>query len=232
MGKAKEIMSGRDTILSTVRRQIGLRGGDTASRRTAVEDRLANPPQGLIPARGQLSHKKQIALFREQAESVSATVDRVKRAGDVPAAIAKFLRGNNLPQKIRHGDDPALSAMPWDREKMLEVETGPAKADDAVGVSAAFAGIAETGTLMLASGPDNPSTLNFLPETHIVVIDVDRITGDYESAFARLREKYGTGKMPRTTNFITGPSRSADIEQTLLLGAHGPKRLHIVIVDG
>ena len=93
----------------------------------------------------------------------------------------------------------------------------------------AFAGIAETGTLALVSGPANPTTLNFLPDNHIVVLRKEDVVADYESVFAMLRTAYGKGGAPRTLNFVTGPSRSADIEQTLLLGAHGPRRLHIVI---
>jgi len=86
------------------------------------------------------------------------------------------------------------------------------------------------GTVVLASGPDNPTTLNFLPDVHIVVVDASDIGADFETAMARLRERYGTATMPRTVNMITGPSRSADIEQTLLLGAHGPRKLHVIVV--
>ena len=99
-------------------------------------------------------------------------------------------------------------------------------------------GFAETGTLMMASGPDHPSTLNFLPETHIVVLPAARIGGAYEEGWAHLRAEAargdgeGDGFMPRTVNLVTGPSRTADIEQTIALGAHGPRRLHIVIVEG
>ncbi|MEZ5579927.1 MAG: LUD domain-containing protein [Candidatus Competibacteraceae bacterium] len=73
---------------------------------------------------------------------------------------------------------------------------------------------------MLLSGPHSPpTTLNFLPDTHIVVLRADRIVGAYEDAWDLLRAR-GLG-MPRTVNFITGPSRSADIEQTVQMGAHG-----------
>ena len=96
--------------------------------------------------------------------------------------------------------------------------------------SHAFAGVAETGTLVLLSGPDNPTTLNFLPDTHIVMLSADDVAGDYETVWRRLRERYGPGALPRTVNLITGPSRSADIEQTLILGAHGPRALHILVV--
>ena len=102
--------------------------------------------------------------------------------------------------------------------------------DDAIGVSHALAGVAESGTLVLASGADNPTTLNFLPETHVVVLAAEDVVGDYETVFAMLRKRYGKAALPRTVNMITGPSRSGDIEQTILLGAHGPRRLHIVII--
>ena len=97
-------------------------------------------------------------------------------------------------------------------------------------MSHAFAAVAETGTLVLISGADNPTTLNFLPDVHIVVVDASDIAPDFETVMARLRERFGAGVMPRTVNMITGPSRSADIEQTLILGAHGPRKLHVIVV--
>jgi len=123
----------------------------------------------------------------------------------------------------RMGGDPRLMDMPWS-ETTLEILRGPSDGHDLNAVSAAFAGIAETGTLALVSGPDNPTTLNFLPDDHIVLLPREAIEADYESVFAKVRSVYGKGEAPRTLNFITGPSRSADIEQTLLLGAHGPRR--------
>ncbi len=84
--------------------------------------------------------------------------------------------------------------------------------------------------LVLTSGPDNPTTLNFLPDVHVVVVDAADVASDFETAMARLRERYGVGDLPRTVNLITGPSRSADIEQTLMLGAHGPRKLHVIVV--
>jgi L-lactate dehydrogenase complex protein LldG len=97
-------------------------------------------------------------------------------------------------------------------------------------VSHAFAAVAETGTLVLTSGADNPTTLNFLPDVHIVVVGARDFASDFESALARLRGRFGAGTMPRAVNMITGPSRSADIEQTLILGAHGPRKLHVMVV--
>jgi L-lactate dehydrogenase complex protein LldG len=112
----------------------------------------------------------------------------------------------------------------------MEVLRGPSDGHDLAAVSHAFTAVAETGTLVLTSGPDNPTTLNFLPDVHIVVVDAADVAADFETVMERLRERYGTGIMPRTVNMITGPSRSADIEQTLLLGAHGPRKLHVIVV--
>ncbi len=83
---------------------------------------------------------------------------------------------------------------------------------------------------MLTSGADNPTTLNFLPDNHIVVVDAEDVAADFESVFARLRARFPSRQLPRVVNMITGPSRSADIEQTLILGAHGPRRLHVILV--
>lgn len=224
-------MSGRQAILSKVRASLA-ETGDDAARRAVVEARLAKPPKGVIPARGKLPDDARVDLFEALATKFAATVERVRSPADVPKAVAAYLRAKNLPAAVRVGADKRLAAMPWDREKALEIRSGPSDGDDEAGVSHAFGGIAETGTLVMTSGKDNPSTINFLPEHHIVVVEAADIDGDMESVLAKVRKKYGRGKMPRTLNFITGPSRSGDIEQKIILGAHGPRALHLILVDG
>jgi L-lactate dehydrogenase complex protein LldG len=218
-------VSDRAKIFGDIRRALGVTGNEDARRR-AVATRLAAAPGSVIPERGRSGDP--IALFRAEAERVFATVEQVATPAEIPARIADLLRAKNLPPRLRKGGDAYLATLPW-TATTLTLDSGPAQADDHVSLSHAFAGIAETGTLALVSGPDNPVTLNFLPETHIVVIEADKIVGDYETFWEMLRAAYGEGAMPRTVNFITGPSRSADIEQTLLLGAHGPRTLHIII---
>ena len=217
----------RDAILGKLRKSAS-RDGDEATARAAVEARLKGHPRGAIPARGQLDPRGQKDLFEAQATAVSATVARISALDEVPAAVADYLRGENLPTSLKMAPDPKLEACSWDKAPMLDIAYGKADPDDQVTVTAAFAGIAETGTLMLASGPESPTTLNFLPDTHIVVLRAAEMVGAYEEAWDRLR---ATGRMPRSVNFITGPSRSGDIEQTLHLGAHGPRRLHIILVE-
>ena len=218
----------RDAIFANIRRSLGVTGAEP-TRREEVADRLKAHPRGVIPKRGQLEPQARIDLFRTMVEAASGTVDMVAR-DKVPAAIAAFLRAHNLPMRLRRGADARLAALPWDQERTLTIDVGPSDGNQLAAVSHAFGAIAESGTLMLTSGADNPTTLNFLPDTHIVVVDAKDVAGDYETLWARLRLALGEGVMPRTVNLITGPSRSADIEQTLILGAHGPRRLHVVVV--
>ena len=224
-------MNPREAILAKVRASLAAAGDDEARRRL-VAARLEKAAPGVIPARGQLDPAARVALFCDMAEKVSASVQRVTGADKVPAAVTAYLRSKNLPASVRMGDDARLAAMPWAKQRSLEVKRGPSDGDDEAGVSHAFGGVAETGTLVLHSGGDNPTTINFLPEHHIVVIDAKDIAGDLETVLAAVRRKFGAGRMPRTLNMVTGPSRSGDIEQKLLLGAHGPRALHIVVVEG
>ncbi len=220
--------SARAQILSAVRRNLRADCGEGA-RRNEVDARLREHPRGPVPARGDLAPGGRVDLFQQQAETASATVTRVAAWTDVPGAVGAFLRGRNRSAEVTLAPHPDLQDIDWAvGAPVLGVRHGAPDADTAVGVSRAFAGVAETGTLLVRSGADSPTTLNFLPENHIVALHAADIVGAYEEAWDRLR---AAGAMPpRTVNLITGPSRTADIEQTLQLGAHGPMTLHIVVV--
>lgn len=218
----------REDVLANIRRSLGVTGRE-APRQAAVANRIGEAPRGVVPQRGQLDRDGRIALFATRATAAAATVTVLDRSAEIPAEVARFLRDINAPATIRIGDDARLSALPW-TETSLEVATGRSHGVDLNAVSHAFGGIAESGTLALVSGADNPTTLNFLPDNHVVVVAGDDVAGDYETVLAGLAAQYGPQGMPRTLNFITGPSRSADIEQKLILGAHGPRRLHIIVV--
>ncbi len=221
----------RDQMLGAIRGALG-RGALSATAAAALDARLAEPHPGPVPARGQCGPAERIALFLAEAERVNATTERLAAWDAVPERVAAYLRAANRKLEVRVAPDPHLANIPWDREPALGVSSGVGRPDDAVAVTGAFAGVAETGTLVLLSGPGSPTTLNFLPTDHIVVMPSDRVVGSYEDAWSRLRADVGSGTLPRVVNWITGPSRTADIEQTLLLGAHGPRRLHILLIDG
>ena len=223
--------SSRDTVFASVRRALGVTSQE-APRRQEVDGRLAGHPRGLVPARAQLPAAERLALFKDMVVAAAASIDHLPSADDVPGAVAAYLRGRNLPPTILRGGDARLASLPWHREPNLDVWIGASDGRQLAGLSHAFAGVAESGALVMLSGPDNPSTLNLLPDHHLVVVDAADVAGDYESVWTRLREQFGPGVMPRTVNWITGPSRSADIEQTLLLGAHGPRSLHVLLVGG
>jgi L-lactate dehydrogenase complex protein LldG len=229
MEGAERIVTSRDTILATIRRSLGVTGAE-ASRRATVTQRLTAHARGVIPERGQRPPEERIALFRSMVAAAAGTTTRVKDPADVPREVAALLRAHNLPMAVRRGDDPRLAALPWGRERTLTVSTGASDGSDLVGLSHAFGAVAESGTLMLLSGADNPTTLSFLPDTHVVLVSAADVAGDYETLWERLRARFGEAIMPRTVNLITGPSRSADIGQTLILGAHGPRRLHVIVV--
>jgi L-lactate dehydrogenase complex protein LldG len=223
-------VNSRSDILASIRRSLAVTG-DEPSRRQAVSKRLATHPRNLVPKRCEGDRAHRLTLFTEMALAVSATVERLAGLEEVPAAVQGFLRAHNLPQRIRHGADALIEGLPWAmRSRSLERRRGRAEPSDETSLSRAFAGVAETGTLILASGPDNPTTLNFLPENHIVLLAAEDVAGNYEDVWDRLRAIYGS-TLPRTVNMITGPSRTGDIEQTIELGAHGPRRLHILIID-
>ena len=220
-------MSSRDAILDAIRDSI-----DRSRRRTdgdrTVQERLTRHPLGVLP-QVPADREGLTGLFIERARTAAASGEVVRRE-DIAPRVAQWLRQHNLAKQLRTGSDVRLSGCDW-VSNGLDITTGPSDGADLNGLSHALAGVAETGTLVLASGQDNPTTLNFLPENHIVLIEASAIEGNLEGAMAQVRNRFGAGIMPRTINLVTGPSRSADIEQTLILGAHGPVRLHIMVVE-
>jgi L-lactate dehydrogenase complex protein LldG len=199
------------------------------------ETKGAPKPGPLVPRRGQLTGRALVDLFRKQAEAASATVVEVARAADVPAAVTEYLKGRNLPAEVKLSPDSRVSGLDWTSQPLLETSRGASAGKDPASVTPVLSGVAETGTLVVHSGEATPNTLHFLPETHIAVVYRNELVGTYEDAWAALRHKFGAdlsgGAMPRTVSLVTGPSRSADIGKILLMGAHGPKRLHIILVD-
>ena len=218
----------REQILAGIRRSLK-RGRLDATRETELREHVAAHRRTLVPARAAaLADPRRVDLFVGMAEEVQATVARVISPAAVPEEVARYLAAENLPADLVRAPDPSLDDILWDARPLLRIRRGRAEAGDTASLTPCFAAIAETGTLMLISGAETPTTLNFLPDTHIVLVYADQVVATYEDGWDRLRTN---GRMPRAVNFITGPSRTGDIEQRIELGAHGPRRLHIVLVD-
>ena len=221
----------RERILAAVRSSLG-RSRLDPNGEAELRARLAAPRRNLVPARATVADERgRVELFVAMAEEVQATVTRVISLAAVPEAVARYLAAENLPAELVMAPDPNLEEIPWNTWPLVQIRRGPAEAEDRVSLTPCHAAIAETGTLMLISGAQTPTTLNFLPETHIVVVRYDQIVATYEDGWDRLRAGKTAEVLPRAVNFITGPSRTADIEQHIELGAHGPRRLHIVLVE-
>jgi L-lactate dehydrogenase complex protein LldG len=227
-------MTARDDILGGIRRSLG-RGVLTGASADALAERVAAHRRNLIPARAaSLDAAGRVDLFVRMAEAVQSTVARVAADSDVPGEVARYLAAENLPAEVTMAPDPGLDALPWADRPLLQIRRGKAEAGDAVSLTPCLAAVAETGTLMLISGEATPTTLNFLPDTHIVVLRAGQVVASYEDGWDLLRAQAADRLwgLPRTVNFITGPSRTGDIEQRIELGAHGPRRLHVIFVDG
>ncbi len=216
----------RIEILARIRRNAG--AGSGAAAREAAR-RAASAPRP-IPARARGAPAALVERFVAMATEAAATVERVAGPARVPEAVAAWLGAAGLPPSIVTAPDESLDAIPWSTQPGLRRRRGPAEATDRVAVTPAFAGIAETGTLMVRSGPATPNALHFLPDVHIALLRRDAIVGGYEDAWRRLTRDRGA--LPRTVVLITGPSRSSDIERTVQIGVHGPRRLRILLLDG
>ncbi|WP_087752821.1 LutC/YkgG family protein [Paraburkholderia caledonica] len=213
----------RRNILARIRAAQGREPEPSPSEREAAADYLARHPSGPRPD----MPADLTGRFIEEAQKMATTVDTVASLSDVPAAAYRYLADHSLPlQAIAWG---TLQDLRWN-DAGLAVEFRKPKDGDVVGLTGCFCATAETGSLVLLSGPDTYASAGLLPETHIAIVPASRIVAGHEEAFALIRSE--RGELPRAVNFISGPSRTGDIEQTIVLGAHGPYRVHVIVVLG
>ncbi len=204
-------MSAREAILTRVR--------------AATAGTRAPPAAGMIPRAAGTLTEDPLLRFRRLAEASGSTLDEAASAAAAPVRVAAYLKEAGLTHAAVVW--PALAALPWAAAGIAAEARAP-QTTDAIGITGAFCGIAETGTLLLLSAGDSPGATSLVPETHIALLPRERIVRDFEAAFARVRTEHGS--LPRALAFISGPSRTADIEQTIVIGAHGPRRVHIILV--
>jgi L-lactate dehydrogenase complex protein LldG len=217
----------RDAVLGRVRKAIGASSRDRA--RSDADAYIAAHAQGPRPA----MPTDLIGRFLQRASDMESTVERVADRAAIPVAVARYLEALTLSTALAHQKSsrgvcwPELADLDW-RGAGLDVEARPTTGDDRLGITGAFCAIAETGTLVMLAGADTPTATTLLPDTHVAVLRADRIVSGMEEALALVRHE--RGQLPRAVNMISGPSRTGDVEQTIVLGAHGPFRVHIVVV--
>lgn len=197
----------RDTVLQAIRDALG-------NTRTAPASRPPAPRPAFAGA--------VLDRFRERLATHACTLHEIDSLDEVPAQVMAWLDAHALPRRIALA--APLAHLAWPAE--LQRDSGAATKETRCAVSLAVAGIAETGSLMMCSGPDSPITHNFAPEHHLVVVHADRVVAHQEDAWVLLRARDG---MPRAVNLIAGPSRTGDVEQTIQIGAHGPRAVHVLL---
>lgn len=217
-------MTSREDILGRIRANLGRTAANAIPAQAALEAALAAPTPGPQP-RLDTQRDALLARFRAKSEASTSTVDRVASRAEAPAAIARYLAAQQLP--LQAVVQPAVADLDWSGAGLKVAARGAVDAD-LVGITGCFCAIAETGSLMMCSSPDSPATVSLLPETHIAIVEASRIVPYMEDAWNLARRELG--RLPRAVNFISGPSRTGDIELTIVLGAHGPYRVHLVMV--
>ncbi len=216
-------MTARERVLADIRRSLGRERELDAERAQALRDRLAAPAPHTLPAVGE----ELVGRFVAKLEAAGGLASRVGSLSEVVDTVAAHLHRYGLGTELVVGGQRLLERIPWPADWVIR--RGTAGGNDPVSVTGAFAGVAETGTVVLLSGPEHPSTLNFLPDDHLVVLRSASIVSHVEDAWRMIRAL--PEGMPRTVNLVTGPSRTADVEQTIQVGAHGPRRFHAILVE-
>ena len=218
----------RDAVLGSVRKALG-RTGERPGARAEALAYVAAHAQGPRPHVG----TDLVGRFIERATDMESTVARVAALADVPAAVARYLDALALPPELAMQKShagvcwPELAGLDW-AGAGLAIEARPTTGSDRLGITGCFCAIAETGTLVFTTAADTPTGTMLLPDSHVCVVRERQVVTGMEEAFAQVRAQHGT--MPRAVNFVSGPSRTGDIEQTIVLGAHGPFRVHILVL--
>ena len=213
-------MSARAEVLARVRRALG----EPRAEPGAIEAEAATLTGALEEIRPGVPDQGALDRFVEKAtsERLTATVERLA-ADELPARVRAYLAANGLAPELAAALPPALAGLDWG-ELSLKDTIAP---DEPVALTWAEAAVAETGTLVFASAPDAPTLFNFLPLHHLAVVRTDDVVPYLEDVWQR----YADRPAPRALSLVTGTSGTADIEGQNVRGAHGPRHLHIYLLE-
>ena len=215
-------MTARENILAHIRKQSGKPGATSEGEMLAVRAHIARHERGPVPS---FAMHDPVAHFIDECARLATTVAEIPETTDVPREVARYIAGKSLlPRCVGW---PEFATLDWGAAD-IQYDNRPAKGDDLIGITGCFCAIGETGTLLLLGTPATPKATALLPETHICIVRKSRMVPTMEDAFQLMRNEIG--EPPRATFFVSGPSRTADIEQTIVIGAHGPYRVHVILI--
>jgi L-lactate dehydrogenase complex protein LldG len=217
-------MSETKKVVLTRIRQALHRQALSPDEQNSLATSMKQHSRGIIP---QLTIPSLMESFITAATTAAAVVTQVATINEIPSALLHLHQQHHLQHPISVASQ-LKTLIPWQTQSELIIQFDANPAADAIAVTGCLCGVAETGTLVLVSSPKSPTLLNFLPQIHVVLLPTEKIVAVYEDAWDLVRQM---DAMPRTVNFITGPSRTGDIEQKILLGVHGPKALYIILYN-
>ena len=224
---ATHIMSERENIFARIREALTVKAHahHGASLPTTSDHRRVMPPVGA-------RMDEQFALFAKNASDLRATFKLVKDADELTAELGALRETEKWqrvathksplaqPQAIGLGLPTLVTDAGYDKHELEQCD---------VGISECDALIAQTGTVLVTSKTGGGRALSCLPPHHVVIARREQLVADLPAAFGLIKQRYGAN-YPSMISFITGPSRTGDIERILVLGAHGPKKLTIFCV--
>lgn len=218
-------MGARENILARIRKAQGRSGSlPTEAEAALVRETIARHEVGPQPPFAHAPDR--LAQFRKECERLATTHATVSSQADIPAEVARYLGAAGLAKRVVGWHE--FAALDWPGSGIV-FDDRPARGADATGLTGSHCAIAETGTVLLLSSPQTPKLTALLPETHLCIVKAARVLDTMEEAFSLLRQE--AGEPPRAVFFVSGPSRTADIEQTIVIGAHGPYRVHVIVVE-
>nr|WP_092074828.1 lactate utilization protein [Dendrosporobacter quercicolus]NSL48963.1 lactate utilization protein [Dendrosporobacter quercicolus DSM 1736]SDN15921.1 L-lactate dehydrogenase complex protein LldG [Dendrosporobacter quercicolus] len=227
----------REAFFSAIRNRIKTPPGSKAGR-------VENPMDGLFTERGTTVEERRELRerFIKEWKALGGQAFSVGNRDELANALTAIIRERGIQQAVRW-DHPELEKLNL-REIFAQAEaklfvwplaTGrqewiPSAESMEAGVVWGDIAMAETGTLVLPGGAGQPTTVSILPITLIAVFTTAQLVDGFYSVMKLLKQRYGT-KLPTTTTFIAGPSRTSDIEMDLTIGVHGSKYVYVCIMD-
>lgn len=227
-------ISARDSILKSIREHLAISAPLDAAHRLQIE---SVQPNGDLMSfdTGVVERSSLIQTFKENLEAVGGHCSVVQNVAEATQAVAEIISDlQRTPLRARRiALSNSLLVQTVCRGSQIDVDEmtiSPSRAEIFsydVGVSAVQYAIAETGTLVLESEAERHRLVSLVPPAHIAIVEADKICLTLAEALARVNQ--GNNLSP-TVTFITGPSRTADIELTLTIGVHGPQELYMIVI--